>query len=81
MGYVAREYWIALFGNGIEAYNLYRRTGLPTGMQPTQNPQPGPFPRIFYYPANAANLNSNIQQRTALNEKVFWDTNTSNLDF
>jgi hypothetical protein len=81
MGYVAREYWIALFGNGVEAYNLYRRTGLPTGMQPTQNPQPGPFPRIFYYPANAANLNANIQQRTALTERVFWDNNTSNLDF
>jgi hypothetical protein len=81
MGYVAREYWIALFGNGVEAYNLYRRTGLPKGMQPTQNPQPGPFPRIFWYPANAANLNANIQQRTALTERVFWDTNTSNLDF
>jgi hypothetical protein len=81
MGYVAREYWIALFCNGVEAYNLYRRTGLPKGMQPTQNPVPGPFPRIFWYPANAANLNSNIQQRTALTEKVFWDTNTSNLDF
>ncbi len=81
MGYVAREYWIALFGNGVEAYNLYRRTGLPTGMQPALNPTPGSFPRVFWYPANAANLNGNIPQRTSMSERVFWDSNTTNLDF
>ncbi|MDW8332504.1 MAG: SusD/RagB family nutrient-binding outer membrane lipoprotein, partial [Cyclobacteriaceae bacterium] len=79
--YLAREYWIALFGNGVEAYNLYRRTGLPTGMQPALNPAPGAFPRLFWYPANAANLNRNINQRTNLTERVFWNTNTTNLDF
>ncbi len=81
LNYVAREYWIALFGNGIEAYNLYRRTGLPTGMQPALNPAPGPFPRLFWYPANVANLNRNIQQRTSMTDRVFWDTSGANLDF
>lgn len=79
--YLAREYWIALFGNGVEAYNLYRRTGLPTGMQPALNPAPGPFPRLFWYPATAANLNRNINQRTDMTERVFWNTSTANLDF
>jgi hypothetical protein len=81
LNYLAREYWIASFGNGIEAYNLYRRTGMPTGMQPVINPQPGIFPRSFWYPANAANLNSSIDQKADESVKVFWDQNGSNLDF
>lgn len=81
MNYVAREYWVASYGNGVEAYNLYRRTGMPSGMQPVLNPQPGPFPRSYWYPANAANLNSEISQKADMAGKVFWDTNTSNLDF
>ncbi len=82
MNYVAREFWIASFGNGIEAYNLYRRTGQPSGMQPVINPLPTPFPRSFWYPANAANLNSSIDQKTGLDIKVFWNaSSTTNLDF
>jgi hypothetical protein len=79
--YTAREFWIACFGNGVEAYNLYRRTGKPTGMQPALNPVPGAFPRSTWYPANAANLNNKINQKASVGEKVFWDTNTTNLDF
>jgi hypothetical protein len=79
--YNAREFWIACFGNGVEAYNLYRRTGKPTGMQPALNPSPGPFPRSVWYPANAANLNNQINQKADLSNHVFWDTNTTNLDF
>lgn len=79
--YNAREFWIACFGNGVEAYNLYRRTGKPTGMQPTLNPTPGAFPRSTWYPANAANLNNQINQKASVGERIFWDTNTTNLDF
>lgn len=81
MNYIAREHWIASYGNGIEAYNLYRRTGMPTGMQPVINPEPGAFPRTVWYPANFANLNSKVEQKTSLDTKVFWDKNTLNLDF
>jgi hypothetical protein len=81
MNYVAREYWIALFGNGVEAYNLYRRTGFPSGMQPVLNPTPGDFPRSYWYPANFANLNNTVDQKADLKPRVFWDTNTTNLDF
>ena len=83
MNYIAREYWIASFGNGVEAYNLYRRTGMPTGMQPTKIATTGasPFPRSYWYPNNFAVLNSKVEQKTDLTGKIFWDKNTSNLDF
>lgn len=82
LNYNSREFWIASFGNGIEAYNMYRRTGRPTGMQPVINPEPTPFPRVVWYPQTAATLNSNITQRTTLSGKVFWNQNaTENLDF
>jgi len=81
MNYIAREYWIALFGNGIEAYNLYRRTGMPTGMQPTINPASGAFPRSFWYPTAFEARNSNVVQKDNLTTKLFWDMTTSNLDF
>ncbi len=81
MNYVAREYWIASYGNGVEAYNLYRRTGMPTGMQPVINSASGPFPRTYWYPANFANLNNTVEQKPDLTTRVFWNTNTANLDF
>ncbi|MBL7872007.1 MAG: SusD/RagB family nutrient-binding outer membrane lipoprotein [Cyclobacteriaceae bacterium] len=81
LNYVAREYWVALVGNGYEAYNLYRRTGKPTGMQPAVNPSPGNFPRSFWYPANYANLNSEATQKPNLDGRVFWDNSTANLNF
>lgn len=81
MNYVARECWISLFGNGYEAYNLYRRTGKPTGMQPAINPTPGSFPSSFWYPANFADINSSVQQKADLTPKVFWDNTSHNLNF
>ncbi len=81
MNYVGREYWISLFGNGVEAYNLYRRTGAPTGMQPAVNPAPGGFVRSFFYPAVYATRNSSITQKPGMTGKVFWDNTSSNLDF
>lgn len=83
MNYIAREAWIAYFCNGIDMYNLYRRTGLPQGMQPAISPVPGDFPRSFWYPALAANLNRNIDQKPDLKQPVFWDKNNPllNLDF
>jgi hypothetical protein len=78
---IAREFWISSFCSGIEAYNLYRRTGLPTGMQPTVNPNPGPFPRTFWYPAAFEARNATVDQKPNLTGKVFWDTFSADLDF
>lgn len=76
---VMKEYYIALWGNGIESYNNYRRTGMPKNMQPNLNPTPGPFLRSMYYPGSFANRNNNVTQKTATNVKVFWDNNPDNI--
>jgi len=72
---IAREYWISLFGNGNEAYNLYRRTGMPDNMQLGQIPNFGKFPRTFFYPTDYVVRNINAEQKTNHDAKVFWDNN------
>ena len=83
MNIIAREYWVALYGNGVEAYNLVRRTGYPTGMQPTLQAtvSNAPYPRSYYYPQSFATYNSTVTQKTVLSARVFWDNNTANLDY
>ncbi|MEP6711597.1 MAG: SusD/RagB family nutrient-binding outer membrane lipoprotein [Ferruginibacter sp.] len=76
---IMKEYYIALWGNGIESYNNYRRTGMPRNMQPNLNPSPGAFLRSMFYPGSFANRNNTITQKTATNVKVFWDNNPDNL--
>jgi len=69
---VVREWYLSAWGNGVEPYNMYRRTGYPTlqtGVKPV-----GPFPRSYRYPETETNTNPNISQTTADNQ-VFWDTN------
>ena len=73
---IVKEYFLALHGQGLEAYNAYRRTGKPVGLQPTEEANPGTFPRTFWYPANYVNRNESAVQRTLpLSDKVFWDNN------
>lgn len=76
---IIREYWVALFGNGVEMYNTYRRTGKPAELQPTLNATPGPFIRSFLYPNNFISANSIVDQKpgTGVETPVFWDTNPS----
>ncbi|MCP9762742.1 SusD/RagB family nutrient-binding outer membrane lipoprotein [Lacihabitans soyangensis] len=78
---MGREYWIALYGNGVEAYNLYRRTGKPSGMQPGLNPAVGNFPRSFIYPSVYVNTNSTAKQKADFKVKVFWDNNPDGFIF
>lgn len=75
---VVKEYYIALFGNGVEAYNLVKRTGMPSNLQPALLADPGDFPRTFNYPANCVNLNSSISQKPHT-VQVFWDTNPAGI--
>lgn len=81
LGVVAREYLIALYGNGIEGYNLYRRTCLPANIQPAIDPNPGAFIRSALYPSVHVNLNQNIQQKGGFTEPVFWDTNDASCNY
>ena len=77
----ARQYFVALFGNGIDAYNAYRRTGYPHDLQPNLEPNPGPFIRSNYYPANSVNNNPNMNQKSGVTVQVFWDTNPASPGF
>ena len=72
---IGTEYWIALHGNGIEAYNLYRRTGKPANQQPGLDPNFGSFVRSFYYPTAFIARNSSAKQKANVTVPVFWDNN------
>ncbi len=74
LGIIAKEYWLALWGSGIEGYNLYRRTGKPT-QQPALDANPGPFASSVYYPTDYIARNKNAKQKASPAVHVFWDTN------
>lgn len=75
MEILAKEFFISLFGNGIDAFNFYRRTGYPLKIQPNLEPVPGGFIRSFYYPGSEASTNSSITQKANVTTRVFWDNN------
>jgi hypothetical protein len=76
---IVKEYYIALFGNGVESYNLVRRTAKPSNLQPALLVAPGEFTRTFNYPAICVNLNSSVPQKTSNAVQVFWDTNPAGI--
>lgn len=72
---IMTEYHLALFGNGVEAYNSYRRTGKPDDLQPLRAADVDNFLRSFFYPTSSVSNNSNSDQKTDVIDQVFWDTN------
>lgn len=81
---IAIEFYIASFPNGMEAYNLMRRTGFPQredGIQPARNADPGDFYRSLPYSANLINRNSNVSAKTSNLVRVFWDTRGNDTEF
>lgn len=78
---LGREFFTSLYGNGIDAYNFYRRTGYPTNLQTNIEPQPGGFIRSFFYPSNFVNNNSSVSQKSGVTSQVFWDNNPSSPGF
>ena len=75
MEIVVKEFNIAAFGNGLEVYNSYRRTGKPGKTQPTIEPASGSFIRTALYPSVYVDLNSNASQKANGSIQVFWDNN------
>ncbi len=69
---IVKEHYIAAWGNGMEAYNMWRRTGKPSNMQPAIEPAFGQFPYSFLFPINHVTRNQNIEQKT-LADRVFWN--------
>lgn len=71
---IIKEYYIASWGNSIESYNAYRRTGFPDlGGSVLPNTD---FPRNYLLPDSELNSNDNpnLKQITRTT-RVFWDTN------
>lgn len=71
------QQFISQYGNGIFAYNTYRRTGYPSTLQYHLNPNMGPFIRSLYYPGHIVYNNPNIDQKPNNEVQVFWDNNPS----
>ncbi|EAY31105.1 SusD/RagB family nutrient-binding outer membrane lipoprotein [Microscilla marina] len=70
---VVSEFYKAAYGNGIDIYNAFRRTGFPSRLQPTLIEGSGENGALMFYPAVYINTNSNAVQRV-FGEKVFWQT-------
>lgn len=68
---VMTEKYIAMFGNGIESYNDYRRTGYPELMKPIS--PLNPFPLRFTYSIRELTTNTNAPAQNNLTTPVFWD--------
>jgi hypothetical protein len=73
--------WIALFGNSLEAWANWRRTGIPTLVAGPNNVTSGQIPRRMLYPTdeqslNNANLQAAISRQgggTQLWDRVWFD--------
>lgn len=74
-----KEYHIASYGNGLDAYNGYRRTGYPSNLQPMLEPVQGDYYNSLLYPNSFLESNTSSTQK-ARTERVFWDTNSFNLN-
>ena len=81
---VVKEFRLALWGNGIEAWNAMRRTGKPVNnaggseLQWAREADMGDFPRLWPYPSDYVNLNANATQQL-MTTKVFWDTRSGTI--
>ena len=74
---VMKEAFIARWGNSVETFNAYRRTGKPNNMQPgIDNLAIDAFPNSILLPAEHVNQNANATQKT-LAELVFWDNGSA----
>lgn len=54
---IMEQKWIALYGQGLEAWTDYRRTGLPVLKAPTVNTNSGVIPTRLPYPGSEESLN------------------------
>ncbi len=73
---IIKEFYIATWGNGIEPYNNYRRTGYPSNFQPTLESSTSAFYNCAFYSGNCVNNNPNAPQNIRT-RKVFWAMSNS----
>ena len=77
---IGLQKWIALYGNGVEAWSEWRRTGVPALLPGPDALNDGNIPRRLTYPQREYSLNgANIEAAEArqggatLNDTVWWD--------
>lgn len=77
---IALQKWIALYGNGPEAYAEWRRLGFPVLRAGPQAANEGLIPRRLRYPVseqalNQENLTAAVTRQggAGLNDRVWWD--------
>jgi hypothetical protein len=76
---IAEQSWISLYGQGVEAWTEWRRTGLPV-LTPAKNGSLTSIPKRYFYPTYSINLNrENYLSATAtlsggdqLTSPVWW---------
>lgn len=65
--------YIANFGNGVESYNNYRRTGYPILKPVVDQNEAGPFPLRLIYVIDEIGANINVPEEKMITVPVFWD--------
>lgn len=65
--------YVANFGNGIESYNNYRRTGYPMLQDVVDNNAVGPFPLRLIYVVDEIGANASVPGENNTQLPVFWD--------
>ncbi|MEX0769084.1 MAG: SusD/RagB family nutrient-binding outer membrane lipoprotein [Balneolaceae bacterium] len=83
---INKEYYLALWPNGIETYNLLRRTGFgnrnhPDKLQPARANNPGDWYRTLSYPSDLIDRNSNVGPKDNRRVGPFWDPNNGSEEF
>lgn len=76
---IMKEWHIAAWGNGLDVYNSYRRTGFPSNMQPMLDPNQGDYYNTLLYPNSFLESNSTAVDKP-FTVRTFWDTNSFNLN-
>ncbi|MFT5214933.1 MAG: hypothetical protein ACI83H_000039 [Glaciecola sp.] len=78
MDILGEQLFVAQFGAGNDAFNFIRRTGHPRTISRSLEGSPGLFPRSVLYPSSEVSSNPNVNQKTDLATKVFWDQGVTN---
>ncbi len=81
---ISKEFYLALWPNGLEAYNMMRRTGYPNrvdNLQPARSPDPGNWWASFGYPAVLIERNSNVSAKSSRLATTFWDDGNYDFNF
>jgi len=78
MDILGEQLAIAQFGAGNDMFNFIRRTGHPRTLARSLEGSPGLFPRSVLYPAGEVSANPNVDQKTDLATRVFWDQGVTN---